>query len=125
MHNCRGEFFREPGSQGRKRLRLGVMDMWKPFEKSMRKNAPQAATLCDKFHVLLGEALDQERRSEYAYHEGADRRFIKGQRCTLLSSREHLTSDGRNILIDEVMMGVQADSERAPGPGAEKGILIN
>lgn len=94
------EFFREFGFQGRRRLRLGVMDMWKPFEKSMRKNAPQAAILYDKFHVLrhLGEALDQVRRSEYPRHEGTDRRFIRGQRYTLLSSREHLTSDGRASL---------------------------
>jgi len=56
------------------------MVMWKPFEESMRKNAPQAVILYDKLHALhhLGEALDQVRRSENARHEGVDRRFIKG-----------------------------------------------
>ena len=51
----------------------------------------------DKFHVLrhLGEALDLVRRSEYARLTGRDRRFIKGQKYTLLSSRENLTSTGR------------------------------
>ena len=91
------KFFTELGSQGRRRIRLAVMDMWKAFSKSTRRNAPQAAILFDKFHVLrhLGEALDQVRRSEYARLEGPDRRFIKGQKYTLLSSRENLTSSGR------------------------------
>jgi len=73
------------------------MDMWKAFSQSTRRHAPQAAILYDKFHVLrhLGKALDLVRRSEYARLSGTDRRFIKGQKYTLLSSRENLTSSGR------------------------------
>ena len=63
------------------------MDMWKAFEKSTRKHAPQAAILYDKFHVMrhLGEALDQVRRREYARLSGTDRMYIKGQKYMLLS----------------------------------------
>lgn len=91
------EFYKSLGNRASGRIRLAVMDMWKAFAKSTRKNAPQAAILYDKFHVLrhLGEALDQVRRSEYARTSGHDRRFIKGQKYTLLSSRENLTSSGR------------------------------
>ena len=73
------------------------MDMWKAFSQSTHRYAPQAAILCDKFHVLrhLGEALDLVRRSEYARLSGTNRRFIKGQKYTLLSSRENLTGSGR------------------------------
>ena len=41
-------------------IRLAVMDMWKPFTNATRKQAPQAAILYDKFHIMrhLGEALD-------------------------------------------------------------------
>ena len=48
------------------RIRLAVMDMWKPFRTVTQERAPQAAILFDKFHVLrhLGEALDQVRKSE-------------------------------------------------------------
>ena len=91
------KFFKELGLQASGHIRLGVMDMWKAFSKSTRKNAPQAAILFDKFHVLrhLGEALDLVRRSEYARLTGKDRRYIKGQKYTLLSSRENLSSSGR------------------------------
>ena len=43
----------------------------------------------DKFHVIrhLGEALDKVRKSEYARLSGKDRRFINGQKYTLLCPR--------------------------------------
>jgi transposase len=82
------------------RIRLAVMDMWKPFRTSTARHAPQASILFDKFHVLrhLGDALDQIRKSEYARLSGRDRRFIKGQKYTLLAHRENLTLDGRRAL---------------------------
>ena len=83
-----------------KHIRLAVMDMWKPFEKSTREKAPHAAILYDKFHVIrhLNEALDKIRKSEYARLTGNSRKFIKGQKYTLLSHRENLTTDGRRSL---------------------------
>jgi transposase len=64
------------------------------------EHAPGAAILFDKFHVLrhLGEALDKVRKREYAQLTGKDRRFIKGQKYTLLSHRENLTNEGRQSL---------------------------
>ena len=56
--------------------------------------------LFDKFHVVrhLGDAMDKVRKSEYARLTGKNRRFIKGQKYTLLSHRENLTRDGRRSL---------------------------
>jgi transposase len=76
------------------------MDMWKPFRLATSAHAPQAAILFDKFHVMrhLGEALDHVRKSEYGRLAGRDRRYIKGQKYTLLSRKENLTLDGRKAL---------------------------
>ena len=81
-------------------IRLAVMDMWKPFRKATNTRAPQAAILFDKFHILrhLGDALDQVRKSEYSRLAGSERRYIKGQKYTLLSHRENLDLDGRRAL---------------------------
>ena len=81
-------------------IRLAVMDMWKPFANATRTHAPQAAILFDKFHIMrhLGEALDKVRKSEYARLSGKNRRYIKGQKYTLLSRRENLTLEGRRAL---------------------------
>jgi transposase len=88
------------GPQKSRQIRLAVMDMWKAFRKSTLKNAPQAKILFDKFHVLrhLSDALDKVRKSEYARLTGKDRRFVKGQKYTLLSRRENLTREGRRSL---------------------------
>src|SRR5260370_22407213 len=78
------------------------MDMGKAFRTSTLKagHAPQAGILYDKFHVLnhLNEAMDKVRKSEYARLSGQDRRFIKGQRYTLLSHWENLTLEGKEAL---------------------------
>ncbi len=80
------------GAVGRRR--------WKAFRASTRHHAPQASILFDKFHVLrhLGVALDLVRKSEYVRLSGKDRRFIKGQKYTLLAHRENLSMDGRRAL---------------------------
>jgi len=94
------EFYKWLGDNKNSGIRLAVMDMWKPFAKATREHAPQAAILFDKFHIMrhLGEALDKVRKKEYARLSGKDRRFIKGQKYTLLSRRENLSLDGRQAL---------------------------
>ena len=94
------EFYAWLGKRKSVRIRLAVMDMWKPFRLATAAYAPQAAILFDKFHVMrhLGEALDHVRKSEYRRLAGRDRRYIKGQKYTLLSRKENLTLDGRKAL---------------------------
>ena len=93
-------FYEWLGKKKSAQVRLAVMDMWKPFRNATTAAAPQAAILFDKFHIMrhLGEALDKVRKAEYARLSSKDRRFIKGQKYTLLSRRENLTADGRRSL---------------------------
>lgn len=81
-------------------IKLVVMDMWRAFESSTMKHAPQAAILYDKFHVMrhLSKALDTVRKQEYKRLAERDRSFIKGQKYTLLSSKKNLTLEGRTAL---------------------------
>jgi transposase len=93
-------FYEWLGTTKTKKIQLAVMDMWKAFEKSTKNNAPDAAILYDKFHVIrhLGDALDKVRKMEYSRLSGKDRTYIKGQKYTLLSNRENLTLDGKKAL---------------------------
>lgn len=93
-------FFQRLGAEKCGKIRLIVMDMWKAFEKSAKKNIAQAAILYDKFHIIrhLGEALDKIRKEEYARVSAHSRKFIKGQKYTLLSHYENLTTDGKRSL---------------------------
>jgi len=85
-------FFKELGEKQRDQLELVVMDMWKPFWSSVKDYANGAHIIYDKFHVLrhLNDALDQVRRQEYTRASKENKRFIKGQRYTLLSKEANL-----------------------------------
>ncbi len=56
------EFYVWLGAKKSGRIRLAVMDMWRPFRLATAAHAPNAAILFDKFHVMrhLGEALLKE-----------------------------------------------------------------
>jgi transposase len=94
------KFFVDLGPQRSAGIKLAVMDMWKPFRNSTRAHAPDVRIVFDKFHVLrhLANALDEVRRREYRRVNEKDRKFIKGQRYTLLSNRANLDEDGRRSL---------------------------
>ena len=94
------QFYAWLGLRKSSKIMLVVMDMWKPFRNVAKDKAPQAAILFDKFHIMrhLGEALDKVRKAEYARVGGKDRRFIKGQKYTLLSRRENLSLEGKRSL---------------------------
>ena len=94
------QFYAALGARKSAGIRLAVMDMWKPFRTATQTHAPGAAILFDKFHVMrhLGDALDAVRKAEYARLSGKDRAYIKGQKYTLLSSKENLSVDGRAAL---------------------------
>jgi transposase len=95
-----GLFFDYIGPERSATIELAVMDMWKPFRRSTENYAPQAQIVYDKFHILrhLSDALDQVRRSEYKRVNDKERRFIKGQRYTLLSNKANLDVEGRQAL---------------------------
>ena len=93
-------FFDLMGPERCKSIEVAVMDMWKPFRKATLNNAPGAQIVYDKFHIMrhLADALDQVRRSEYKRVNEKERKFIKGQRYTLLSHKANLDIEGRRAL---------------------------
>jgi transposase len=55
------------GPKKSERIRLAVMDMWKPFRNAAAERAPKTDFI-RQVHIMryLGEALDEVRKSEYA-----------------------------------------------------------
>lgn len=94
------KFYKDLGEKQCQKLQIAVMDMWKPFRNSLNDHAPEAEIIYDKFHVLdhLNKAMDQVRRQEYKRASEKDRKFIKGQRYTLLSKEANLNLKGRESL---------------------------
>jgi transposase len=94
------QFYVFLGPKATKKIRLVVMDMWPAFLNSAQRNAPKAAILFDKFHILqhLGKALNEIRIQEYKRVSEDERKYIKGQRHILLSNKENLSNEGRKNL---------------------------
>jgi len=94
------QFFTEIGVECSQRIELAVMDMWKAFRNSTLQHAAQARIIFDKFHVLrhLADAWDEVRRQEYKRVNDKERKYIKGQRYTLLSHKANLDAEGRRSL---------------------------
>jgi transposase len=93
-------FYADIGPEVSSTIKLAVMDMWRPFRNSTERHAQQVRIVYDKFHILrhLADAMDAVRRSEYKRVNGQERKFIKGQRYTLLSNRANLEIDGKRAL---------------------------
>ena len=93
-------FYNSLNYKQQNKIQLAVMDMWKAFEKSTKENVPTASILYDKFHVIkhLNEALDAIRKHEYKRLSEKDRKFIKGQKYTLLTKRANLEAEGKKAL---------------------------
>jgi len=97
-------FYNALGKAKSAKIELSVMDMWKAFEKSTIKNAPQSAILYDKFHIIrhLNKALDTIRKEEYKKLDKDKWKYIKGQKYVLLSKRSNLKLSAKQSL-DELL----------------------
>jgi len=87
-------------SETRENLVAAAIDMWDPYEKSLKQHTPHAAVVYDKFHLLrmLNSCIDQTRRELQRQLEEKDRRLFKHTRFLLLKGQERLTPDQQQTL---------------------------
>ena len=85
-------FFRFLGKERTKLIRYICTDMWKPYLKVIKKKAPRALNILDRFHIMkkLNEAVDTIRREESRldYHS---ERHLKHSRWVFLKREENLS----------------------------------
>lgn len=74
-----------------------AMDMWEPYENSVRQHLPQAQTkiVYDKFHVAkhLGEAVDRVRRAENKLLRAAGDDRLVGSRYRWLRNPDNFSDE--------------------------------
>jgi transposase len=87
-------FFVEFGKQKSELLKFVCTDMWKPYLKVIKKKAPQALNILDRFHIMkkFNFAIDETRRDEQSELEkdGYEPVLLKS-RWTLLKNPDNLT----------------------------------
>jgi transposase len=97
-------FFRWPGPERCRRIRVAVTDMHDPYTSVLKKALPKAALVYDHFHVskIVHDALDEIRRRIQRQLPPDARRIIRGQRYVLLNAREKLNHRQR-VSLQEIL----------------------
>ncbi|MHC4073186.1 MAG: ISL3 family transposase [Planctomycetota bacterium] len=90
----------------KKRLEAASIDMWDPYEKSIRQHAPQATIVYDRFHLMrkLNTCLDEVRRQAQKNLEDEPRKLFKHQRFLFLRGEEKLKPQDQQTLNELLEM---------------------
>jgi transposase len=93
------QFFSWFGPDRCSRIRYVCSDMWRPYLDAIRKLAPNALNILDRFHIVrkLKDAVDQTRRAEAT----ALRR--KGDEVTLHKTRWCLLKKVKNLYYNQMV----------------------
>lgn len=97
-------FFRDFGKERTARLKFVCSDMWRAYVKVIKKKAPGALHILDRFHIVknLGKAIDQIRAAEVKelVRNGYDEEILKRTKYCFLKKEENLTERQRTRLDD-------------------------
>lgn len=87
-------FFRMFGATATKKLEFVCSDMWKAYLKVIKKKAPQAIHVLDRFHIMqkFSKAIDSIRAEESKkLKQDGYEEVLKNSRWCLLKRKENLT----------------------------------
>ncbi len=95
------QFFKELGEEKCKKITVAVIDMWKPYIKSINENT-NADIVFDKFHVIkkINEAVDKIRKEEFAKADPEEKLRMKKKRFLILKRGEKLNEYEKQSLQD-------------------------
>ena len=89
-------FFIDFGKERSGQLKAICSDLWKPYLKVIKRKAPEAIHILDRFHVMkyLNDAVDETRRAETAQlkRDGYEPILEKSRWCLLKNKRNQKTS---------------------------------
>lgn len=99
-------FFFEFGKERTALLKFICSDMWAPYLKVIRKKAPHALNILDRFHIVghLTNAVNQVRVDEVKKlkQDGYDESVLRQTKYCFLKNPENLT-DKQQIKLDDVL----------------------
>ena len=105
------KFFIEFGKERSGKLEYVCSDMWKPYLKVIRKKAPQAIHILDRFHIIqkINKAIDEVRAGEVRdLAEKGKVPILKNARWCLLKRPENLTEKQEVKLSELVQMNLRS-----------------
>jgi transposase len=95
------KFFKFLGKEKTKLIKYICTDMWPAYLKVIKKKAPGAINILDRFHIMkkFNDAVDTIRREEYRL-DYQSRIYLKNTRWIFLKREDNLTEDQFHKLKD-------------------------
>lgn len=104
-------FFREFGKERSRKLKFVCSDMWKAYLHVIRKKAPQAVHILDRFHIMkkFNEAIDQVRREDVKdFKRAGKENLLLGSRWILLKNRPNLNDNQIDRLAEILKLNLNS-----------------
>ena len=97
-------FFRQLGPERAAQLEAISADMWEPYLIVLRKKAPQARVIFDRFHIVrhFNDALTRVRQQLIRDADPQTRRSLKNTRFPVLKSPASRSAKDRRVLEEQV-----------------------
>ncbi len=99
------KFFKLLEKQRTKNLEFICSDMWKPYLKVIKKKAPSAIHILDRFHIVarINKAIDEVRAEEHRkLKKDGHEEILKHSRWCLLKRKENLTQK-QEVKLKEIL----------------------
>lgn len=96
-------FFRLIGKEESRKIKFVCSDMWPAYLKVIKKKAPQALNILDRFHIVakLNDAVNDVRKQEVkSLSEDGYEPVLKGSKYCFLKNEENLTDNQKETLGD-------------------------
>ena len=96
-------FFRLIGKEASSKIKFVCSDMWPAYLKVIKKKAPQALNILDRFHIVgkINDAVDDVRKAEVrSMKEDGYEPLLKNSKYCFLKNEENLTEKQKNKLTE-------------------------
>ena len=90
-------------------LKAVASDMWRAYLNVIRRRAPDALNVLDRFHIVknVQKAVDEVRRAEVNALEGDGKQVLKGKRWILIKRPDNLTDKQQATLAELVKINLK------------------
>lgn len=105
------DYFNKFSLEERKKVKVVVSDLWKPYKDLANIYFPNSIVVADKFHYVryATEALDIVRKQIQSKLSRSERKYFKHSRKLLLSKYENLKTDKQKEELNYILINYSED----------------
>ena len=108
------DYFNKFSLDERKKVKVVVSDLWKPYKDLAHTYFPNCIVVADKFHYVryITEAIDTVRKQVQSKLSRSERKYFKHSRKLLLSRYDNLKTDKQKEELNYILINYSEDLRR-------------